>query len=80
MEVSTTTDSMVGSILLPKYCKDTNFLAAEQKQNASWVWKSILYGRELVLPNTDIQATKPLVWYSYYHENGECAEVFLGMV
>ena len=47
--------SLMAITLLPKYCKEKNFIDYEPKPSDSWVWKSILQGKELCVKGIDIQ-------------------------
>ena len=44
--ILTKPESFVASVLLSKYCKDESFSEAIAKPNASWIWKSLLTGRD----------------------------------
>lgn len=41
-------DSLLSSFLRGKYCSHTDFLDAKAASNASWGWRSILWGKKLL--------------------------------
>ena len=45
-------NSLVATVVLPKYCKDEQ---VKSKPGSSWIWKSILTGKDVVLKGLDIQ-------------------------
>ncbi|XVF46862.1 hypothetical protein PTKIN_Ptkin03bG0062300 [Pterospermum kingtungense] len=48
-------DSLIRRTLLPKYCKNTAFWDCIPRNNDTWIWKSILLGKEVCKQGTEIQ-------------------------
>lgn len=41
-------NSMVAKVLKAQYFKDTDFIKAKIGSNSSFIWKSILWGRQII--------------------------------
>ena len=48
-------ESHMANILLPKYCKKEQFIEVKPQSSNSWIWKSLLIGRDVVLKGIDVQ-------------------------
>ena len=53
--IITNPNSLLATILLPKYCKNESFTKVSYKPGSSWIWRSILIGRDVVLKGLDFQ-------------------------
>ena len=48
-------DSMVSTTLLNKYCRKEPFTKVKDRPGSSWIWRSILTGRDVILKSLDVQ-------------------------
>ena len=48
-------ETLVASTLLPKYCKNEPFIKVKSKPCNSWIWKSLLTGRDMIGRGIDVQ-------------------------
>ena len=48
-------EALVASTLLPKYYKNEPFIKVKSKPGNSWIWKSLLVGRDVISKGIDIQ-------------------------
>ena len=48
-------DSLVAMTLMLKYCHNKDFLKVKEKPDSSWIWKSMLTGRDVILKGIDVQ-------------------------
>ena len=51
----TNNDSIVASLLLPKYYRNEEFTEVKPQANSSWIWKIMLVGRDVILKGLDVQ-------------------------
>ena len=72
--ILTNPNSLVAASILPKYCKKKSFMDV-QPRNDSWIWKSILIGRNVCSIGIDIQ-----VWggHQTYIVNGSIRKIDKG--
>ena len=72
--ILTNPNSLVAASILPKYCKNKSFMDV-QPRNDSWIWKSILIGRNVCSIGIDIQ-----VWggHQTYIVNGSIRKIDKG--
>ena len=52
--ILTDSNSLVVATILPKYCKNKSFMDIQPKKNDSWIWKSILIGRNVCSIGIDV--------------------------
>ena len=48
-------EALVASNLLHKYYKNEQFTQVKAKHGNSWIWKSLLFGRDVIIKGIDIQ-------------------------
>ena len=73
--ILTDPNSLVATSILPKYCKNKSFMDVQLRKNNSWIWKSILIGKDMCSIGMDVQ-----VWgrHQTYIVNGSIRKIDKG--
>ena len=47
----------MATTLLPKYCRNEHFIKVKSQPRSSWIWKSMLIGRDTILKGIGVQVS-----------------------